>query len=309
MKKVLLGMCATLLMSSPALALELPASAATSLPAIFATDVDGSVVYKKLATAYLPSDINDILGAYNAPINPAAVSGIPVSYAKNMDGDVAYGSKAMGYSPTEFNSILNAYNLSLSPEDVVEQDLAALNYAHVADGEVVLHDTVIVYDAMNLDRILAAYQLPEVIVVIVDGDDDMDGVANSVDVCPNTPKGVKADDRGCWVMAHKFLFAFDSAEIKTDYKPILDKAGEIFALNPMLNIQVDGYTDSTGPAAYNQNLSERRAQAVKTYMVEEVGVDSQRLTTVGFGEANPVMSNDTKEGRAKNRRIEFTTVQ
>ena len=309
MKKVLLGMCATLLMSSPALALELPATAPTNLPAIFATDVDGTVMYKPLATAFLPSDINDILGAYGTQMDPNAVSTLPVGYASEEDGVVTFGSKAMGYSPTEFDAILQTYNLSLSPEDVIEQDLAGLNYAHVEDGEVVLHNTVIAYDAMNLDRILGAYQLPETVIVIIDGDDDMDGVANSIDRCPATPKGVQADERGCWVMAHKFLFAFDSATINPEYMPVLNDAAEIFALNPMLNIKVDGYTDSTGPDAYNLKLSERRAQAVKTYLVETVGVDAQRLMTEGYGEANPVMSNDTKEGRAKNRRIEFTTIQ
>ena len=82
----------------------------------------------------------------------------------------------------------------------------------------------------------------------------------------------------------------------------------IMKKNPDLKVEVDGHTDSTGTAAYNMTLSEKRAEAVKKYFVDQ-GIDPNRLTTKGFGITKSAASNKTKEGRAKNRRVELTPVQ
>lgn len=74
--------------------------------------------------------------------------------------------------------------------------------------------------------------------------------------------------------------------------------------NPGTNIIVAGHTDSSGDAAYNQSLSEKRADAVRKYLIEK-GVDGSRLSARGYGESEPVASNETSEGRAKNRRVEL----
>jgi OOP family OmpA-OmpF porin len=73
--------------------------------------------------------------------------------------------------------------------------------------------------------------------------------------------------------------------------------------NPSLRVSVEGHTDSVGSDAYNQRLSERRAQAVKDYLVHQ-GIDAGRITTTGYGESKPVASNATEAGRAQNRRAE-----
>jgi outer membrane protein OmpA-like peptidoglycan-associated protein len=99
-------------------------------------------------------------------------------------------------------------------------------------------------------------------------------------------------------------FDFDKAVIRPDAKVILDEAASILGKNPDVAVSVDGYTDSVGTDAYNMKLSQRRADAVKTYLVGK-GVSAGRLTPHGFGETNPVASNDTKEGRAMNRRVEL----
>jgi OOP family OmpA-OmpF porin len=104
------------------------------------------------------------------------------------------------------------------------------------------------------------------------------------------------------------LFDFDSAEIKSEAYPMLDEASDILKKNPKLNVEIDGHTDSTGPAAYNMTLSERRANAVMEYFISK-GVDAKRLTIKGFGLTKPAASNDTEEGRAKNRRVELTPVR
>ncbi|MBW2572711.1 MAG: OmpA family protein [Deltaproteobacteria bacterium] len=139
-------------------------------------------------------------------------------------------------------------------------------------------------------------------------DSDGDGVTDDKDQCPNTPKGATVDARGCWTYAAVVLFGFDSAEIKSEAHPMLDEASAILKKNPDINVEVDGHTDNIGPADYNMKLSERRAKAVMEYFVSK-GVDAKRLTIKGFGFTKPVASNDTKEGRAKNRRVELTPVK
>ena len=101
-------------------------------------------------------------------------------------------------------------------------------------------------------------------------------------------------------------FDFDRATLKPAGKERID--AEIMPPmkeHPNLRALVEGYTDSIGSDAYNLRLSERRAEAVRDYMVER-GIQASRITTKGWGKANPVASNSTKEGRAKNRRVEIT---
>jgi OOP family OmpA-OmpF porin len=139
-------------------------------------------------------------------------------------------------------------------------------------------------------------------------DSDGDGVTDDKDQCPNTPKGATVDARGCWTYAAVVLFGFDSADIKSDAHPMLDEAVKILKKNPAIKVEVDGHTDNVGPAAYNVKLSERRANSILKYFVDN-GVEAERLTVKGFGLTKPAASNDTKEGRAKNRRVELTPVQ
>lgn len=139
-------------------------------------------------------------------------------------------------------------------------------------------------------------------------DSDGDGVADYLDKCPNTPKGATVDARGCWTYAAMVMFDFDSAEIKSEAYPMLDEAALILKKNPEIKVEIDGHTDNIGSAAYNMNLSERRAKSVMDYFVDK-GIESERLTIKGFGFTRPAASNDTEQGRAKNRRVELTPVK
>jgi outer membrane protein OmpA-like peptidoglycan-associated protein len=103
-------------------------------------------------------------------------------------------------------------------------------------------------------------------------------------------------------------FGFDKANIDEGSKVVLDYAADQLRKCPNLRIHVDGYTDSTGPEAYNMGLSERRADAAEEYFVEK-GIPASRLEVRGFGEADPVDSNATREGRARNRRVELKPIQ
>jgi OOP family OmpA-OmpF porin len=99
-------------------------------------------------------------------------------------------------------------------------------------------------------------------------------------------------------------FNFDKSTIKDGYYNDIDDLSQVMKDYPDLNVVVEGHTDSIGSDAYNETLSQERADAVKNYMVEKNGIDANRIKAVGFGEKQPVASNDTEEGRAQNRRVE-----
>ena len=147
----------------------------------------------------------------------------------------------------------------------------------------------------------AAKATPVAAAPVAELDSDGDGVPDSRDKCPNTPKGAKVDANGCWVLKGVY-FDSDKAVIK-DPK-VLDEVVVILKANPKLNGEVRGYTDSTASAEYNQKLSEARAKAVRDYFIKQ-GIAPERIRAKGFGETNPVASNDTVEGRAQNRRVEL----
>jgi OmpA-OmpF porin, OOP family len=137
-------------------------------------------------------------------------------------------------------------------------------------------------------------------------DTDGDGVCDTADACPNTPPGVRVDSVGCACDFTMHLqFALNSAELQESDKQQLDTLIQTLK-NPKLNFvsaTVDGYTDSTGTEQYNLGLSKRRAEAVMDYLHAGGVALGDRFTVNGYGEANPVASNDTKEGRAQNRRV------
>ncbi|HLF30841.1 MAG TPA: TonB-dependent receptor [Xanthomonadales bacterium] len=141
---------------------------------------------------------------------------------------------------------------------------------------------------------------------------DGDGVLNEKDKCPNTRPGAVVDLDGCEVEAVIALdnvhFDFDQATLRPEAMTILDNAANLLKTQEKVVVEVAGHTDSAGSEAYNQGLSERRAIAVKDYL-EGKGVTATRLTARGYGEAQPVASNDTDEGRALNRRVELIVLE
>lgn len=100
-------------------------------------------------------------------------------------------------------------------------------------------------------------------------------------------------------------FDIDKATIRPTSEVTLKEAGSVMQKFSSVKVRIEGHTDSTGSEAYNQGLSERRAKAVKDYLVTNFSIDPGRIGTIGFGEAKPIADNKTREGRAQNRRIQF----
>jgi OmpA-OmpF porin, OOP family len=136
-------------------------------------------------------------------------------------------------------------------------------------------------------------------------DDDADGVVNSQDKCPDTPKGDRVDAAGCSfkeeIKLPGVVFETGKADLLPESLPILEGAIATLKRYPELNIEVAGHTDSRGSDALNLSLSARRAETVLKYL-HDGGVQNA-LTSRGYGERQPVASNNTDEGRQANRRV------
>jgi OOP family OmpA-OmpF porin len=134
-------------------------------------------------------------------------------------------------------------------------------------------------------------------------DGDGDGVVDAADQCPDTPKGDRVGSQGCSCdVTRQLQFGLNSAELTASDQATLDEVVENLKRLKFVSGTVVGHTDSSGPDAYNQKLSERRAAAVAKYL-EERGIATGRMSVSGAGESEPVADNKTAEGRAQNRRV------
>jgi len=144
-------------------------------------------------------------------------------------------------------------------------------------------------------------------------DTDADGVPDYLDECPTVP-GLK-ENKGCPEVKREVRqllqkamqgieFETGKATIKKKSYPLLNQIAKIFIENKNYIIEVQGHTDNVGKVDYNLELSDKRANSVRDYLIAQ-GVDFQRLTAVGYGMSKPIADNKTKAGRQKNRRVEF----
>jgi OOP family OmpA-OmpF porin len=137
-------------------------------------------------------------------------------------------------------------------------------------------------------------------------DSDGDGVPDYKDRCMDTPKGASVDQWGCptKIVIDNVYFDFDKAVVKPMFKQVLSVVANELKSRPIDMVKIIGHTDSVGPAAYNQKLSERRAAAVMNFLANQ-GVPSAKMMAEGRGESEPLADNSTASGRERNRRVEF----
>jgi OOP family OmpA-OmpF porin len=138
------------------------------------------------------------------------------------------------------------------------------------------------------------------------GDSDRDGVTDDIDKCPGTAAGVAVDAEGCPLKGSITLegvtFELNSAQLTADSRTVLNGVAQDLRKYPRLRIELQGHTDSSGADAYNLSLSQRRADSVRQHLVEQ-GVPPTQLVARGYGETQPIDSNTSNEGRARNRRV------
>ena len=140
-------------------------------------------------------------------------------------------------------------------------------------------------------------------------DSDGDGVIDSLDKCPNTPKNLVVDHNGCPIITTlRFNFDYNSAKVKKIYYPQIKKIAEVLKQNPLLKIKIAGYTDDRGSEKYNLELSFKRAKAIKDILVKKYHISPNRIVVKGYGEAYPVVPNDSETNRALNRRVEVVNI-
>jgi OOP family OmpA-OmpF porin len=155
-------------------------------------------------------------------------------------------------------------------------------------------------------------------------DGDNDGVFDGIDKCPETPLGLKVDVNGCvievveretelldtgMIRMQDIKFASGKAELSPESNFSLDVAGAVLAKWPELKIEIGGHTDSRGSNQLNQKLSEARANAVKDYIIQKYpSLKPEQYTVKGYGESKPVVTNNSPENMALNRRVEFVVL-
>ena len=138
-------------------------------------------------------------------------------------------------------------------------------------------------------------------------DSDGDGVYDDVDRCPNTPKGAHVDEFGCQLILTLLIeFDTDKAAIRPQHMDDMANAAAFIKKYPGEKILISGHTDSDGSEAYNQRLSQKRADTVKAYLINNYALDGANMTSKGFGENQPIADNTTAAGKQKNRRVELS---
>ena len=144
----------------------------------------------------------------------------------------------------------------------------------------------------------------------VDPDTDRDGVLDSRDNCLDTLISYAVDTDGCPIPVEEVArvelmvnFDFDRSDVKSEYFSEIEDVADFMARFPDVDIELEGHTDSRGTQAYNLGLSQRRVAAVRQVMIDRFNVQASRVSSRGYGESQPVASNDSDAGRAENRRV------
>ncbi|OFE11641.1 hypothetical protein PHACT_14065 [Pseudohongiella acticola] len=222
---------------------------------------------------------------------------------------------ATGLGHTHFHSnddtTLNAgAGLSYRFNDRVEWRASARTFYGFDDGTYDFGiDTGLVFHLGSSRTAAPVAPTPAPAPAVVDSDGD--GVPDDRDACPDTPRTYAVDDRGCPIMIEEVArielnveFEFDKSEVRPAYFDEIRRVSDFMDANEDTVAALGGHTDSVGTEAYNQELSQRRAAAVRQVLIERFNISPARITSNGYGESQPVANNATAAGRERNRRVE-----
>jgi OOP family OmpA-OmpF porin len=252
---------------------------------------------------------------------------------------------SLGYGRTDFDSSAlgndddSLANLGFGLKWYMSENVALRGDFKYFDGTANTAFSLGLHWAMNAKTERAR---PAPVSAPAEGDADRDGVADSMDQCPGTPRGVEVDSdgcpldddgdsvpnykdecpnttnrnaridsNGCYVKLDRRVnihlnveFDFDSStEPHAEHIPEIRKVADFMNQYPDSTVVMEGHTDSRGDAGYNMGLSERRAKHIADSLVQEFGISGARVSSKGYGETQPIATNDTDAGRQKNRRV------
>jgi OOP family OmpA-OmpF porin len=156
----------------------------------------------------------------------------------------------------------------------------------------------------------AVSEAPRASVPAPEPDSDGDGVPDSRDACPDTPRNYAVDARGCPIPIEEVArvelevyFEFDRSEVRPQYFDEVQEIADFMNQYQDVVVELEGHTDSTGTEQYNQGLSQRRADAVRQVLIDRFNIQGSRISATGYGESQPIATNDTAAGRQQNRRV------
>ena len=246
----------------------------------------------------------------------------------NIQGINKYGLDAL-YFPTEKNIYLlagvNALDFNTDTEAAVNAGVGYRQYftdqfAGYVEGKAnyqfddkytdAIAQVGIVYFFDTNEKVAPVEPVAYVAPVAIDS--DKDGVVDGKDQCASTPMNDKVDEVGCTIfekerLSYRLLVNFDNnkAVVKSEYYTELAKVSAFLKQYPHVNITVDGYTSAIGKASYNQELSQKRADAITSLLTSKYGIAATRLTAIGHGETNLLDKSNTAAASKMNRRIEI----
>jgi outer membrane protein OmpA-like peptidoglycan-associated protein len=149
----------------------------------------------------------------------------------------------------------------------------------------------------------AEFRRSDKVYFYLSGSDDMPAYVGNIRIAAGGGELYDALEANGEVTTKGILFESGSASIRPESTPTLDEIGRMLTDHEDLSLLIEGHTDSVGDETSNQDLSERRAAAVRSHLIETYGIDPGRLQSAGVGESQPVDTNDTPEGRQNNRRV------
>ena len=253
--------------------------------------------------------------SFNKHLTPFALAGAGLSrndVIDNRDSEVgAYGNLGVGVLSSE----LTDFGLRLRAElryqyDTFDDGLSDLHF----NAGITLPIGATRREVVERVEYIEKPVFVEKEVMVQQADSDSDGVVDGADECPNTLQGLEVDAVGCVKTDETQNLVLLGVSFETNSDRLTANAKDILATTAAglkgqsdLKVEIAGHTDSVGDAGYNQQLSLQRAQAVRNYLIE-LGVAPGQLEANGYGETSPIRSNETNEGRERNRRVEFNVI-
>ena len=257
-----------------------------------------------LATMLTMNNVNlDVMSIFNLHFFTVSIQDLP--------------SSEVDFADTDEDGILDSSDeCPLIPEDIdgFEDEDGCPEQDNDEDGIADLYDACPNIKGYQKDGCPSTEQQGEVANIDIDND----GIPNSFDQCPNEPETINNynDYDGCPDTIPEELkeligiqtaiqFETNTAKLTNESTPELEKIVRLLKLYPATRIRVEGHTDTKGTAQYNQLLSEKRAEAVRSQILER-GIGKNRVLAKGYSFRRPIASNDTEEGRTQNRRVEIS---